>query len=47
MKRFKKLLLENHHLPLEEQKKALIREFAKWRGDNIQIDDILVMGYKV
>lgn len=45
--RFKNILTEAAHLPMQEQKENLIRTFNNWRGDNMQIDDVLVMGLKI
>jgi ligand-binding sensor domain-containing protein/serine phosphatase RsbU (regulator of sigma subunit) len=45
--RFKELLLEIHSLNTEEQKKKLEENYEKWRGDELQIDDILILGVKV
>lgn len=46
-KRFKKLLLENAHLPLEVQKKIIFSSFQAWKGNNDQIDDICILGLKI
>jgi len=46
-KRFKELLLSISDLPLEEQESILSNSYEKWRGDNKQTDDILVVGVKV
>jgi serine phosphatase RsbU (regulator of sigma subunit) len=43
----KELLLKIHTLPLKEQKKILESEFFKWKGDNPQTDDVLVIGMKL
>ena len=32
---------------MSEQKEILDTEFAKWKGDHDQIDDVLVMGIKI
>lgn len=45
-KRFKEILLNNHKLPLEEQREILLSEFLAWKGDTEQTDDILVLGIK-
>ncbi|MES2589784.1 MAG: SpoIIE family protein phosphatase [Bacteroidota bacterium] len=45
--RFKDLLLLIHHLPMEEQKERLIKEHNQWKGDLEQVDDILVIGFRV
>jgi sigma-B regulation protein RsbU (phosphoserine phosphatase) len=44
---FKKLLLDNHSLPLAEQKIMLEKAFEEWKDKNDQIDDILVFGIKI
>ena len=46
-KRFKKLLVEISDLPMQEQKNKLTDRFLQWKGDNWQIDDILVIGVRV
>ena len=43
---FKKLLLSIHQLPLQEQKKKLLDEFERWRGDFEQVDDICIVGIR-
>lgn len=39
--------LEYHQLPMEEQQLALERSFKVWMGKHTQIDDILVIGFRV
>lgn len=46
-KRFTKLLLEIHQLPLNEQREKLQSVFEEWKGSNEQTDDVLVMGVKL
>jgi len=46
-RRFQELLLEVHSLPMSQQKEALNRKLSEWKGDNEQIDDILVIGIRV
>ncbi len=46
-KNFKTLLLENYKLPMHEQKIALQKSINNWRGDSMQVDDILVIGFQV
>lgn len=46
-KKFKELLLRICHLPMDEQKARLEGEFEKWKGSGRQIDDVLVIGFKV
>jgi len=44
--RFTKQLLEIHHKPMQEQKAILEYVYDEWKGDNIQIDDVLVIGFR-
>ncbi len=44
--RLKKLLLDIYKLNIDEQKKILLEELNKWKGNSEQIDDILFIGYK-
>lgn len=44
---FKDLLLKIHKEPMEKQKEILQDTLKKWMGESKQIDDILVMGFKV
>ncbi|MDR1673566.1 MAG: serine/threonine-protein phosphatase [Bacteroidales bacterium] len=46
-KNLKKLLLEIHHLSMNEQKHILGKNLQKWKGDLPQVDDILIMGIKI
>jgi ligand-binding sensor domain-containing protein/serine phosphatase RsbU (regulator of sigma subunit) len=46
-KPFREYLVSIADLPLDEQKQKLSSEFANWRGDVIQIDDVLVLGFKI
>ncbi len=46
-KQFQKLLLEIYKLPLDKQKENLFRTITDWMNDKEQIDDILVLGFKV
>jgi serine phosphatase RsbU (regulator of sigma subunit) len=46
-KPFRRLLLSIYEQPMEEQKQMLNNEFAKWKGSNVQIDDILIIGIKI
>ncbi len=46
LSRFKKLLSNIHKLPIKEQKNALENEFNKWKDDEEQVDDVLVVGIK-
>jgi serine phosphatase RsbU (regulator of sigma subunit) len=46
-KNFKQLLLSIHHLPMFEQKAQLEQAFNQWKGDERQIDDVMVLGFKI
>ncbi len=46
-KRFRNLLLSINKLPLQEQQKSLDDNFLKWKGENEQVDDILVVGIQI
>jgi serine phosphatase RsbU (regulator of sigma subunit) len=45
--RFKKLLLDIAPKPLEHQLIQIDKEFLEWKGNFDQLDDILVIGFKV
>lgn len=45
--RFKELLLSICNLPMQEQKQQLETIHTEWKGNNIQTDDILVLGFKI
>jgi len=45
--RFKKLLQDNAHLPMEQQKEVIMRELTDHRGNENQRDDITVIGIKI
>ncbi|RLD63108.1 MAG: hypothetical protein DRJ01_04630 [Bacteroidetes bacterium] len=44
---FKKLLLKNHKLDTKKQYEILDKEFNNWKGENQQIDDVLVIGINI
>ena len=53
-KRFKDLLITNSHLPMDEQRDILDQKLEEWKGNTErygepydQIDDILIMGFKI
>ncbi len=46
-KRFKEILLENHEKPMNQQKDILNNTIEKWKGDHEQVDDMLVIGFKI
>ncbi|MCK4664270.1 MAG: tetratricopeptide repeat protein [Bacteroidales bacterium] len=47
LKNFQKLLIDISPLPLIEQKSQLINQHEIWKGNNEQVDDILVIGIKI
>jgi serine phosphatase RsbU (regulator of sigma subunit) len=46
-KRFAEYLLEISSKPMNVQKELLHKKFDDWRGNNEQVDDILVIGIKI
>lgn len=46
-KRFKELLNGIHTLSMDDQKVELEKTMMEWKGDTAQLDDILVMGFKI
>ncbi len=46
-KAFKELLLRNSQKSMEEQKKILEKKLEEWMTDYEQIDDILVIGFRI
>lgn len=46
-KKLQEMLLEIHKLTMDEQKDKLFRTINEWMGDNEQVDDILMLGFKV
>ena len=46
-RRFEDLLVEISTNPMEIQKEILMKRLAAWKGDNEQIDDILVIGIRI
>lgn len=46
-KRFKKLLAEIQHLAMTEQQTILEQTFDNWRGNNEQLDDVLIIGLRI
>ncbi len=45
--RFLHLLLNINHLSMEQQKRELKDNFIAWKGSEEQIDDVLVVGFKL
>ena len=46
-KKFKEILLSIQHLTMIEQKEFLKNVFEKWKGNNEQVDDVLVIGVRM
>ena len=45
--RFKTILKECAHKPIETQIQIIEEHFNRWKGDQPQVDDILILGIKV
>lgn len=45
--KFKKMINENHHLPMREQKKIYNQTLDNWKGKYKQIDDISIIGFSL
>jgi serine phosphatase RsbU (regulator of sigma subunit) len=43
----KNFLLKINNLPLNKQKMKLENEFYSWKGANLQVDDVLILGLKI
>ncbi|HIP32463.1 MAG TPA: hypothetical protein EYG86_06865 [Crocinitomicaceae bacterium] len=46
-KRFRELLISINNKAMEEQKNIIEKAFADWKGDLDQVDDVLVIGFKI
>ncbi len=46
-KAFSQCLLDNAHLPLEEQKQLLLNTFNNWKGELEQVDDVCIIGIRL
>ena len=46
-RRLKKLLLDIYSLPMESQKDIMNMTLKSWKGQNEQVDDIMVLGFRV
>lgn len=45
--RLRELFQQIHHLPMEEQREAVKKTFREWKGNREQIDDVLVIGFRL
>jgi CheY-like chemotaxis protein len=45
--KLKELLLQQHHLPMTEQKTFFSNYFQNWRQQNEQVDDVLLFGIRL
>ncbi|MES2516130.1 MAG: SpoIIE family protein phosphatase [Bacteroidota bacterium] len=45
--KFKDLLIQNAHLEMDDQYNALSKAFIEWKGNQEQVDDVLVIGLKI
>ncbi len=46
-KRFRMLLHKIHEIPLDQQADTISNEFKKWRKNYPQMDDVLIIGFKM
>lgn len=46
LKRFREFLIKVHDKPLDQQAELFEQELTRWKGENEQTDDILVMGFR-
>ncbi len=47
IKKMRKIIVDNHKIPMNEQKEILDREIEIWNDGQEQTDDILVIGFKL
>jgi serine phosphatase RsbU (regulator of sigma subunit) len=45
--KFKDILIQSAHLPIDDQYNALNKAFLDWKGNQEQVDDVLVIGVKI
>ena len=46
-RKFVELLLENFDIPMHEQESLLRKTILQWQGNNEQVDDMLVIGFRI
>jgi len=44
---FRELLLEIHERSIEEQKQIIFETFINWKGNQVQVDDVLLIGIRI
>ncbi|MCU0447378.1 MAG: SpoIIE family protein phosphatase [Microscillaceae bacterium] len=42
-----KYIQEIHHLPMSQQKESFIQKFDEWKIDEEQVDDVLLLGFRI
>ena len=47
IRRFRDFLTEVHQKPMSQQMEILDQEFNDWKGDEEQVDDVIVMGIRI
>ena len=47
MQKFKELILNNQHLSIQEQKEQFTSSYLTWKGNEQQIDDVLLIGVQL
>jgi serine phosphatase RsbU (regulator of sigma subunit) len=47
IRRFRDFLTEVHKKPMSQQMEILDQEFEEWKGDQEQVDDVIVMGIRI
>ncbi len=45
-RRFRQMIEENYHLPMDQQKEVFFQQYQAWKGNNEQVDDVLVLGFR-
>ncbi len=46
-KPFKDLLIEIYEKPMEEQEQILDKVFEDWKGEQEQLDDVVILGFRL
>lgn len=44
---FKKFILDNYSKPMSKQKELFDTEFKRWKSNHPQIDDVMVLGFRI